>query len=89
MVEAFFDSTARVAGLSPGADEALSVATLLNLARYLRDNPPRRTVIMVATSGHAQALAGLRDLMWSLTTRPKIQRQMKRDLKALVKKSLL
>ena len=87
MVEAFYDSTAWVAGLSPGADEALSVATLLNLARYLRDHPPGRTVVLVATSGRAQTLAGMRELMWSLTTRSKIQREMKRDLQALVKKS--
>ena len=87
MVEAFYDSTVWVSGLSPGADEALSVATLLNLARYLREHPPRRTVVLVATSGHAQTLAGMRELMWSLTTRSKIQRQMSRELKALVKKS--
>ena len=87
MVEAFYDSTPWVAGLSPGADEACSVATLLNLARLLKDNPPRRTVILVATSGHAQALAGLRELMWSITTRSKIQREMKSDLKQLIKKS--
>ncbi len=87
MVEAFYDSTVWVAGLSPGADEACSAATLLYLARYLKDNPPQRTVILVATSGHAQTLAGMRELMWSLTTRSKIQRQMKRDLKNLIKKS--
>jgi hypothetical protein len=87
MVEAFYDSTVWVAGLSPGADEACSVATLLSLARYLKDNPPQRTVILIATSGHAQTLAGMRELMWSLTTRSKIQRQMKRELKALIKKS--
>ncbi len=87
MVEAFYDSTVWVAGLSPGADEACSVATLLYLARYLKDNPPQRTIILVATSGHAQTLAGMRELMWSLTTRSRIQRQMKRDLKKLIKKS--
>jgi hypothetical protein len=73
--------------LSPGADEACSVATLLYLAGYLKDNPPQRTIILVATSGHAQTLAGMRELMWSLTTRSKIQREMKRDLKSLIKKS--
>jgi len=87
MVEGFYDSTVWVAGLSPGADEACSVATLLYLARYLKDNPPRRTVILVATSGHAQTLAGMRELMWSLTTRSKIQREMKREFKELIKKS--
>jgi hypothetical protein len=87
MVEAFYDSTAWVAGRSPGADEACSVASLLYLAQYLKDNPPQRTVILVATSGHAQALAGMRELVWSFTTRSKIQRKMKRDLKALIKKT--
>ena len=87
MVEAFYDSTVWVSGLSPGADEACSVATLLYLARYLKANPPQRTVLLIATSGHAQTLAGMRELMWSLTTRSKIQRQMKRELKALIKKS--
>jgi len=87
MVEAFYDSTAWVAGRSPGADEACSVASLLFLAKYLKDNPPQRTVILVATSGHAQALAGMRDLVWSFTTRSTIQRQMARDLKALINKA--
>jgi FtsX-like permease family/Peptidase family M28 len=87
MVEAFYDSTAWVAGRSPGADEACSVASLLYLAQYLKDNPPQRTVILVATSGHAQALAGMRDLVWGFTTRSNIQRKMSRDLKKLVKKT--
>jgi hypothetical protein len=87
MVEAFYDSTAWVAGSSPGADEACSVASLLFLAQYLKNNPPQRTVILVATSGHAQALAGMRDLVWGFTTRSNIQRKMSRDLKSLVKKT--
>ncbi|CAB1065242.1 FIG00598348: hypothetical protein [Olavius sp. associated proteobacterium Delta 1] len=87
LVEAFYDSSAWVAGLSPGADEACGVATLLYLAQYLKDHPPLRTVILAATSGHAQALAGMRELVWSFTTRSLIQRQMKRELKALIKKT--
>ena len=87
LVEAFYDSTAWVAGSSPGADEACSVASLLFLAKYLKANPPQRTVILVATSGHAQALAGMRDLVWGFTTRSNIQRKMSRDLKNLVKKT--
>ncbi len=87
LVEAFYDSTSWVAGLSPGADEACGAATLLYLAQHLMANPPQRTVILVATSGHAQALAGLRELVWSFTTRSLIQRKMKRELKALVKKT--
>ena len=41
MVEAFYDSTAWVPGSSPGADEACGIASLLLLARYLKENPPR------------------------------------------------
>jgi hypothetical protein len=87
MVEAFYDSTAWVPGRSPGADEACGIASLLHLARYLMDNPPPRTVILVATSGHAQALAGMRELVWSFATRSTIQRKMSRDQKKLVKKA--
>ena len=85
LVEAFYDSTAWVAGRAPGADEACSVASLLFLAKYLKYNPPQRTVILVATSGHAQALAGMRDLVWGFTTRSSIQRKMSRNLKKLIK----
>jgi hypothetical protein len=87
LVEAFFDSTAWVDGLSPGADEACGVATLLYVAEYLMANPPKRTIILAATNGHTQALAGLRELVWSFTTRSLIQRKMKRELKALAQKT--
>jgi hypothetical protein len=87
LLEAFYDSTDWVAGLAPGADEACGVATLLYVAQYLMAHPPQRTVILVATNGHAQALAGMRELVWSFTTRSLIQRKMQRELKALVKKT--
>ena len=87
MVEAFYDSTALVAGLSPGADEACNIATLLDVARTLKQHPPQRSVVLVATAGHAQGLAGMRELVWSFATRSKDMRKMKNDLKALVKKT--
>jgi hypothetical protein len=87
MVEAFYDSTAWIPGLSPGADEACSIAALLYLAKYLKDNPPQRSVILVATSGHAQALAGMREIVWSFTTRSQIQRKMGRNLKDLIRRT--
>lgn len=87
MVDAFYDSTAMVAGLSPGADEACSLATLFNLARFLKENPPQRTVLFVASGGHIQGLAGMRELVWSFSARSKDLRQMQRELKALIKKT--
>ena len=85
MIEAFYDSTAHVPGLSPGADEAVSIATLLELARKFKETPPERSVLLVATSGHAQSLAGLRDLVWSLRASPKDLRKQKKHLRDLVK----
>ena len=85
MIEAFYDSTAYVPGLSPGADEAVSIATLLELARKFKETPPERSVLLVATSGHAQSLAGLRDLVWSLRASPKDLRKQKKHLRDLVK----
>ncbi len=85
MIEAFYDSTAYVPGLSPGADEAVSIATLLDLARKFKETPPDRSVLLVATSGHAQSLAGLRDLVWSLRASPKDLRKQKKQLRDMVK----
>jgi hypothetical protein len=87
MVEAFYDSTATVAGRSPGADEAVSIATLLELARFLKEHPPKRSVLLVASSGHAQSLAGMREMIWSLSARSKDLRKLNKSFKALVKET--
>jgi hypothetical protein len=89
LVEAFYDSSARVAGHAPGADEAVGAATLLQLARFLKENPPERTILLAATSGHAQALAGLRELTWSFATRSRDLRDERNDLRRFVKKARL
>ena len=71
VVEAFYDSTAWVAGRAPGADEACGAASLLELAERLRAQPPGRSVLLLATAGHAQTLAGLREAVWSIHARSK------------------
>ncbi len=85
IVEAFYDSTVFVPGLSPGADEAVSIATLLKLARVFIRQPPGRSVLLVATAGHAQTLAGMREMIWSIRFRSKDMRRLGKDLKATVK----
>ena len=87
MVEAFYDSTALIPGSSPGADEACSVAALLELARSLKQNPPARSVLLVATAGHAQALAGMRELFWSLRAKSIDLKRMSKRLETVVKKT--
>ena len=84
LVEAFYDSTAMVSGRSPGADEACGVATLLELARGLKKTPPARSVMLVATAGHGQTLAGMRELIWSLCTRSKGLKRMKKRLESTI-----
>ncbi len=87
IIEAFYDSTARIPGRSPGADEALSVATLLDLARRLKDAPPERSVLLVASGGHAQTLAGMREMIWSLKLRSSEMRKLKKELSQTVKET--
>jgi ABC-type antimicrobial peptide transport system permease subunit len=61
---AYYDSASIVPALSPGAEEAVGIASLLELARLLKENPPRRPVWFIAFSGHTQAMAGGRDFIW-------------------------
>jgi len=60
VVAAHFDSWSVVPGLASSRAEAVAPALLLELARYLKENPPRYTVWLVFLSGHWQALAGAR-----------------------------
>lgn len=85
IIETFFDNEEFVAGYSPGADAASSIATFLETARELTANPPKRSVLLVATSGHFQTLAGIREIIWSLNARSKDLRKKKRSLNKLKK----
>ncbi|HAZ64088.1 MAG TPA: hypothetical protein DCZ72_10830 [Armatimonadetes bacterium] len=63
LIEAFYDSMSIVPQLAPGAEAALGVATLLELAREFVARPPARTVQLLLTAGHYQALAGSREYL--------------------------
>jgi len=60
VLAAHFDSMSVAPSLAPGAQDASSVASLLELANYFSNNKPRRTLMFVALSGHYQSLAGAR-----------------------------
>lgn len=60
LIEAFYDSMSLVPSLAPGAESALGVATMLELARMLVAKPPGRTVRLLATAGHFEGLSGSR-----------------------------
>ncbi|WP_459946436.1 FtsX-like permease family protein [Desulfocastanea catecholica] len=80
IIEAFFDNEEFVSGNSPGADAASSLATLLELAKSLVKQPQQRSVLLVATSGQAQTLAGMREMIWSSNARSKDLRHQKLQL---------
>ena len=84
IVEAFYDSSGWVGGRSPGADEALSVATLLDLADHLTRHPPGRSVLLTATGGHAQGLAGTREMFWALTAKSDALKAEKATLEGVI-----
>jgi hypothetical protein len=80
IVEAFYDSTALVAGDSPGADEGVSIATLMEVAAGLSRTPPKRSVMLVATAGKSNAQAGMREFTWALVTKGKLLKERRNDL---------
>ncbi|MEN8190507.1 MAG: FtsX-like permease family protein [Thermodesulfobacteriota bacterium] len=87
IIEAFYDGSYFVTDQAPAADEAVSVTTLLQLAGRLKKNPPPRSVMLIATSGHAQALAGMRELIWALSSKRKDVRKNKKELSATIKET--
>ncbi|MHA1978065.1 MAG: M28 family peptidase [Candidatus Hodarchaeales archaeon] len=66
VLSAYFDSSSAIPALSPGADEACGIATLLELIRIMKDNNivPRKTLMFLALSGHNQAAIGAREFVF-------------------------
>ncbi|MEM3648045.1 MAG: M28 family peptidase [Thermoproteota archaeon] len=61
VVAAHYDTWSAIPRIAPGTDEATAVSFLLELAKYFAQNPPKKTLWLVALSGHYQALAGARE----------------------------
>ncbi len=60
ILHGYFDSMSVVPRLSPGAEQACGIATLLEVARVLAKHRPARSILVVASSGHCQNLADAR-----------------------------
>jgi len=63
-----YDSISIAPAVAPGAEQAANIAALLATAAALKDHPPKRSVILVATTGHYLALSGARKLAQDLVT---------------------
>jgi len=60
VLEAYYDAMSMVPTKAPGAENACSIASLLEIARALKKHPPKRTVWFLATSGHFIGLQGIK-----------------------------
>ncbi|MER3466507.1 MAG: hypothetical protein C4340_05135, partial [Armatimonadota bacterium] len=57
---AYSDTVSVVPGMPHGADQTAGLAALLELVRHFKANPPKRSVLLLVTSGHFQGMAGMR-----------------------------
>lgn len=71
LVEAFLDASRYVPRHAPGADEGTSLATLLHLAQGFAAAPPERSILLLATTGRSNNLAGMREAVWALSSKKK------------------
>jgi hypothetical protein len=58
VLQAYYDSMSIAPDLAPGAENACSIAALMELARAFKANPPKRSVTFLANAGHFEAMAG-------------------------------
>ncbi len=84
-VETFYDSSRFLPDSSPGADEALSISGLLALADYLHHHPPARPFLLIASDGHGQEQAGMRETIWAINARSKDLRKQQKAFKTAKK----
>ena len=63
VIESYYDSISVVPALAPGADASCGMAGMLELMRIFKANPPKRTMMFVATTAHFQALQGIREYL--------------------------
>lgn len=60
VLESFYDSMSMVPSKAPGAESACGISALLEIARNFKKHPPRRTIWLMATSGHFLGLQGIK-----------------------------
>lgn len=58
VIQAYYDSIAITPTQAPGAENACSIAALFQIIKAFVAQPPPRTIVFLATSGHFEGLAG-------------------------------
>ncbi|MBI3829794.1 MAG: FtsX-like permease family protein [Planctomycetes bacterium] len=70
VLAAYYDSNSAVPAIAPGAEQALSCAALLELARRYREAPPPRDTLLLFCNGHFQGLKGEREFFSAIEKLP-------------------
>lgn len=60
VIEGYYDSMSVVPSLAPGAESSTGMASMLELARAFKADPPKRTVWFVACGAHFLGMEGVR-----------------------------
>ncbi|MEM2944880.1 MAG: FtsX-like permease family protein [Thermoproteota archaeon] len=63
ILSAYYDSQSYIVGVAPGADEAIGIAMIMELASWFKDNPPERTIWFLAIGSHYGGLKGSREFV--------------------------
>lgn len=60
VIESFYDAISVVPSLAPGAEDASGISALIQVAKTLTAYPPKRSVMILASSGHFEGLQGMK-----------------------------
>lgn len=58
VIQAYYDSMSITPDVAPGAESACSLASMFQIIKAFKQQPPKRTLVFLATSGHFEGLAG-------------------------------
>lgn len=58
IIQGYYDSMSTVPKLAPGAEQALGISVLFEIAESFIEYRPKRTIMFLATPGHGMGLAG-------------------------------
>jgi len=82
IISAYYDSMSVVPTISPGAEQSCGISAMLELASYFKANPPKRSVMFLATSSHCESLKGIDDFVQKhLRTNKDVLKTLKEPIK--------
>ncbi len=59
VLSSYYDSISVVPSISPGATSSCGISILIEIAEYFINNPPKRSILFLATSSHFLSMKGI------------------------------